>query len=139
MAMTVLEPVLAWATSGRPLLTHYAGPVGSSVRLPILPACDYTAQAPVQKRPATQCRARVASIKQSWRWRCWMWKSWAGIVCSCEAGWMYCQFSEMPLETSYSREMNIQFMGNSSGGHSCSQHTNCILQTDVTISFAYCK
>ncbi len=27
------------------------------------------------------------------------------------------KFSEMPLETAYGREMNIQFTGNSSGGH----------------------
>ncbi len=35
------------------------------------------------------------------------------------------KFSEIPLETAYGREMNIQFMGNSSVGHSCSQHANC--------------
>ncbi len=34
------------------------------------------------------------------------------------------KFSEMPLEMAYGREMKIQFMGNSSGGHSCSQHAN---------------
>ncbi len=45
---------------------------------------------------------------------------WLHVVCDCEAG-----FSEMPLETDYGREMSIQFMGNSSGGHSCSQHANC--------------
>ncbi len=33
----------------------------------------------------------------------------------------------MPLETAYGREMNIQFTGNRSGGHSCSQHANCML------------
>jgi len=32
------------------------------------------------------------------------------------------KFSETPLKTVYGREMNIQFSGNSSGGHSCSQH-----------------
>ncbi len=37
------------------------------------------------------------------------------------------KFSEMPLETAYGREINIQFTGNSSGGHSCSQHANCTL------------
>ncbi len=37
------------------------------------------------------------------------------------------KFSETPLETSYGREINIQFTGNSSGGHSCSQNTNCML------------
>jgi len=34
------------------------------------------------------------------------------------------KFSETPLETAYVREMNIKFTGNSSGGHSCSQHVN---------------
>jgi len=33
-------------------------------------------------------------------------------------------FSETPLETAYGREMNIQFNGNSPGGHSCSQRMN---------------
>ena len=31
------------------------------------------------------------------------------------------------LEAAYSREMNVQFSGNNSGGHSCSQHANCTL------------
>lgn len=37
------------------------------------------------------------------------------------------KFSETPLETAYGREMNIHFMGNSSGRHSCSQDANCTL------------
>ncbi len=37
------------------------------------------------------------------------------------------KFSETPLETAYGREINIQFTGNSSGGHSCSQHDNWML------------
>ncbi len=37
------------------------------------------------------------------------------------------KFSETPLETAYGREINIQFTGNSSGGHSRSQHANCTL------------
>ncbi len=36
------------------------------------------------------------------------------------------KFSEMSLEMAYGREINIQFTGNSSGGH-CSQHVNCTL------------
>jgi hypothetical protein len=28
-------------------------------------------------------------------------------------------------EAAYCREINIQFSGNSSGGHSCSQHAKC--------------
>ncbi len=41
------------------------------------------------------------------------------------------KFSEMPLETAYGREMNIQFTGNNSGGHSCSQHANCMLPQNL--------
>ncbi len=41
------------------------------------------------------------------------------------------KFSETPLETAYGREMNIQFTGNSSGGHSCSQHANCMLPQNL--------
>ncbi len=37
------------------------------------------------------------------------------------------KFSERHLETAYGREINIQFTGNSSGGHSCSQHAYCTL------------
>ncbi len=41
------------------------------------------------------------------------------------------KFSETPLETVYGREINIQFTGNSSGGHSCSQHANCTLPQNL--------
>ncbi len=36
------------------------------------------------------------------------------------------KFSETPLETAYSREMNIQFTG-----HSCSQHAICMLLRNI--------
>ncbi len=41
------------------------------------------------------------------------------------------KFSETPLKTAYGREMNIQFTGNSSGGHSCSQNVNCTLPQNL--------
>ncbi len=41
------------------------------------------------------------------------------------------KFSETPLEMAYGREMNLQFTGNSSGGHSCSQHANCTLPQNL--------
>ncbi len=41
------------------------------------------------------------------------------------------KFSETPLETAYGREMNIQFTGNRSGGHSCSLHANCMLPQNL--------
>jgi hypothetical protein len=36
------------------------------------------------------------------------------------------KFSKL-TEAAYGREINIQFSDNSSGGHSCSQHANCML------------
>jgi hypothetical protein len=42
------------------------------------------------------------------------------------------KFSKTMLEVAYGREMNTTLSGNSSGGHSCSQYTSCMLpQTSV--------
>ena len=41
------------------------------------------------------------------------------------------KLSETTLEAAYGREINIQFMGNSSGGHSCSEHANCTLPQNL--------
>jgi hypothetical protein len=41
------------------------------------------------------------------------------------------KFSKMTLEAAYGREMNIQLSGNSSFGHSCSQHTSCTLPQNL--------
>ncbi len=52
---------------------------------------------------------------------------------NCLGGWsqtmldVLSKFSEMPLETAY----GIQFTGNSSGGHSCSQHAKCMLPQNL--------
>jgi hypothetical protein len=46
------------------------------------------------------------------------------------------KFSKMMLEAFFLREVNIQLSGNSSGGHSCSQHANCMcpqLQTSLAL------
>ncbi len=58
----------------------------------------------------------------------WCGYTWSAVVrpVGCTA-----KFSETPLETAYGREMNIQFTGNSSGGHSCSQHANCTLPQNL--------
>ena len=42
------------------------------------------------------------------------------------------KFSKMPLEADYGREVNIKCSGNSSGGHSCSQHVKCTLPQNLS-------
>ncbi len=60
----------------------------------------------------------------------WCGYTWSAVVrpIGCTA-----KFSETPLtlEKAYGREMNIQFTGNSSGGHSCSQYANCTLPQNL--------
>ena len=65
----------------------------------------------------------------------WCGYTWSAVVrpVGCTA-----KLSETPLETAYGREMNIQFTGNSSGGHSCSQHANCMFPQLAT-SVALCS
>ena len=41
------------------------------------------------------------------------------------------KFSEFTLEAVCGRQRNISFSGNSSGGHSCSQHANCKLPENL--------
>ncbi len=60
---------------------------------------------------------------------------WCGYTWSMVVSTAGAKFSEMPLKTAYGREINIQFTGNSSGGHSCSQqlHTTSKLATSVAL------
>ncbi len=86
-------------------------------------------------KPIVAAAVRVAGLRRSWRWRCWMWRSCTGVVTrglqvvrpvGCTA-----KFSETLLEMACGREINIQFTGNSSDGHSCSQHANCMLPQNL--------
>ena len=47
------------------------------------------------------------------------------------------KFYKTTLEVAYGREINITFSGNSSGGHTCSQHANCALP-QLETSVALC-
>jgi hypothetical protein len=50
------------------------------------------------------------------------------------------KFSKTTLVAAYGREINIKFSGNSSGGHSCSQHANCTLpQLATTVALCLCN
>ncbi len=70
-----------------------------------------------------------------WRVLGWCGYTWSALVrpVGCKA-----KLSEMPLETAYGREINIQFTGNSSGGHSCGQHANCTLPQTCNILALCC-
>ncbi len=59
---------------------------------------------------------------------------WCGYTRSAVLGPVGCitKFSETTLEMASGSEVNIQFTGNGSGGHSCSQHANCILPQNLT-------
>uniref|UniRef100_A0A4W5KEM7 Mitogen-activated protein kinase kinase kinase 1 n=1 Tax=Hucho hucho TaxID=62062 RepID=A0A4W5KEM7_9TELE len=48
------------------------------------------------------------------------------------------KFSKTMLEVAYGRQMDIKFSGNSSGGHSCSQHANCTLPQLETCGNVLC-
>jgi hypothetical protein len=42
------------------------------------------------------------------------------------------------FEVAYGKEVNIQFSGNSSCGHSCSQHANCTLpQLETSVALCW--
>jgi hypothetical protein len=60
-------------------------------------------------------------------WRGYTWPTFARLV-ECTAN-----LSKPTLEATYGREINIKLFGNSSGGHSYSQHVNCMLPQNVDI------
>ncbi len=68
----------------------------------------------------------VSGLRWSWRWSMldvevlgWCGYTWSAVWGRLD---VLPNSFETPLETAYGREMNIKFTGNSSGGHSCSQH-----------------
>ena len=86
-------------------------------------------------RPIAAAAVRVAALRWSWRIRMLA----VEVLGCCDYTWsavvrpVGCsgKLSETPLVTAYGREVNIQFTGNSSGGHSCSQHANCTLPQNL--------
>jgi hypothetical protein len=70
---------------------------------------------------------RMAHLRSSHRWRSRIWRSWAGLVTLGLLLWGRLDVLPNSLKRRYGREMNILLSGNSSGGHSCSQHANYML------------
>ena len=86
-------------------------------------------------KPPVSSAVRVAGLRRSHRWRSRMWRSctsvcytWSAIV---RPVGHTAKFSKMTLEAAFSREMNIQFSGNRSGGNACSQHAKCTLPQNL--------
>ncbi len=89
-------------------------------------------------KPIDGAAVQVAGLRRFWRWRCWMWRSWAGVVTRGLRLWGRLNVLPNSLKiylwiifTAYGREINIQFMGNSSGGHACSQHASFTLPQNL--------
>ncbi len=82
-------------------------------------------------KPIVAAAVWVAGLRRSWRWRCWMWRSWAGVVT--HGLWLWGRLDVLPNSLKHLwRQLMVDTLafnsrGNSSGGHSCSQHANCML------------
>jgi hypothetical protein len=86
-------------------------------------------------KPTVSSAFQVAVLRWSRRWGSQMWRSWAGVVT--RGLWLWGRLDILPnslkcLEAAYGREINIQISGNISGGHSCSQHANCMLPQNLS-------
>jgi hypothetical protein len=93
-----------------------------------------------QKYSSVSSAVLLAGLRRSCRWRSLMWRSWAGVVTQSvivrRVG-LTAKFSKMTSEVAYGREINMKYSGNSSGEHSCRQHTNCTLP-QLETSVALC-
>ncbi len=65
----------------------------------------------------------------------WTQRSMTDLLCTQKAYFSQILFTNLSksvlVSTAYGREINIQFTGSSSGGHSCCQHANCTLPQNV--------
>ena len=76
------------------------------------------------RKPTVSSAIRVAGFRWSHRWRSRMWRSWDGVVLRPVRH--IAKFFKTTL-AACGREINFSLSGNSSVGHSCSQHANCTL------------
>ena len=61
------------------------------------------------RKPTVLLAVQGAGLRPSCRWKSWMWRSWAGVVC----GWVRLDVLPNSLQTTelvYGRKMNIRFI-----------------------------
>ncbi len=86
-------------------------------------------------KPIVAAAVRVAGLRRSWRWKCWIWRYWADVVTRSMRLWGRLDVLPNCLKCLWRRLMvekwTFNLWGNSSGGHSCSHHANCTLPQNL--------
>ncbi len=84
-------------------------------------------------KPIVEAAVWVAGLRRSWRWRCWMWRSQAGLVTRSLWLWGRLDVLSNSLKCLWRWLMVDKWTFNyrASIGHSCSQDANCTLPQNL--------